>query len=151
MNPEREHPLTTADLANTESRRGRQADAVGRDPRPDVEASRPAAVPEARAAAERQPAMARANDDSPLFADQDANELRKQWSDVQVGFVDEPRRAVQQADGLVAEVMKRLAEGFASERASLEHQWDRGDDVTTEDLRIALQRYRSFFDRLLAV
>jgi len=63
--------------------------------------------------------------------------------------VDEPRRAVQQADSLVAEVMKRLAESFAKERGALESQWDRGDNVTTEDLRLALQRYRSFFDRLL--
>jgi hypothetical protein len=58
---------------------------------------------------------------------------------------------VEQADALVADVMKRLAEGFAGERTSLERQWDRGDNVTTEDLRVALQRYRSFFDRLLAV
>jgi hypothetical protein len=70
---------------------------------------------------------------------------------VQGGFVDEPRRAVEQADALVATVVKRLAEGFAKERSTLEQQWDRGDDVTTEDLRVVLQRYRSFFDRLLSV
>ncbi len=93
----------------------------------------------------------RSDDRAPLFAEQDAASLRKLWSDVQAGFVDEPRRAVEQADSLVADVMKRLAEGFANERASLERQWDRGDNVTTEDLRIALQRYRSFFDRLLSV
>jgi hypothetical protein len=86
-----------------------------------------------------------------LFADTDAAALRNRWNDIQTGFVDEPRRAVEQADTLVAEVMKRLAEGFAGERSSLEQQWDRGDNVTTEDLRVALQRYRSFFDRLLAV
>ena len=79
------------------------------------------------------------------------SELRSRWSEVQIGFVDEPRKAVEQADSLVAEVMKRLAEGFASERSSLEHQWDRGDEVSTEDLRIAMRRYRSFFDRLLSV
>ena len=66
-------------------------------------------------------------------------------------FVDEPRAAVERADSLVAEVMKQLAEGFARERSTLEHQWDRGDNVTTEDLRVALQRYRSFFDRLLQI
>ena len=65
--------------------------------------------------------------------------------------LDEPRTAVQEADTLVANVMKRLAETFASERSTLEHQWDRGDDVSTEDLRLALQRYRSFFDRLLSI
>jgi hypothetical protein len=87
---------------------------------------------------------------SSLFQDTDAAELRKRWSDIQGGFVDEPRKAVEQADSLVADVMKRLAEGFTSERTTLEQQWDRGDNVTTEDLRVALQKYRSFFDRLLA-
>jgi hypothetical protein len=85
-----------------------------------------------------------------LFRDNDAADLRKRWSDIQGGFVDEPRKAVEQADTLVADVMKRLAEGFTSERSTLEKQWDRGDNVTTEDLRVALQKYRSFFDRLLA-
>ena len=70
---------------------------------------------------------------------------------IQAAFVDEPRRAVEQADSLVASAMKRLAEVFAEERSKLEHQWDRGDNVWTEDLRIALQRYRSFFHRLLAI
>jgi len=65
--------------------------------------------------------------------------------------VDEPRNAVQEADGLVASAMKRLAEVFAQERSKLEQQWDRGDDVSTEDLRLALQRYRSFFHRLLSI
>jgi hypothetical protein len=72
-----------------------------------------------------------------------------QWSKIQTGFVDEPRRTVEDADKLVAAVMQRLAEGFANERSGLEKQWDRGDNVSTEDLRVALQRYRSFFDRLL--
>jgi hypothetical protein len=64
--------------------------------------------------------------------------------------VDEPRQAVQEGDELVAGVVQRLAESFATERSSLEQQWDRGDQVSTEDLRVALQRYRSFFERLLA-
>jgi len=86
-----------------------------------------------------------------LFAANDAAALRKRWVDIQTGFVDEPRTAVEHADSLVAEVMKKLAETFANERATLERQWDRGDNVTTEDLRIALQRYRTFFDRLLSI
>jgi hypothetical protein len=88
---------------------------------------------------------------TPLFPTNELEELRSRWNDVQTAFVDEPRRAVEQADGLVASAMKRLAEVFAEERSRLEHQWDRGDDVSTEDLRIALQRYRSFFQRLLAI
>jgi len=86
-----------------------------------------------------------------LFSEQEAAALRKQWSEVQGGFVDEPRRAVEQADSLVADVMTKLTQGFAKERTTLEQHWDRGNNVTTEDLRVALQRYRSFFDRLLSV
>ena len=88
---------------------------------------------------------------APLFDDAAANDLRDRWTDVQTGFVDEPRSAVEGADALVAEVMKRLADGFATERQALEAQWSRGDDVSTEDLRVALRRYRSFFDRLLSI
>jgi hypothetical protein len=77
--------------------------------------------------------------------------LRTRWKEIQTAFVDEPRKAVEQADGLVASAMKRLAEVFAQERSGLEQQWDRGDSVSTEDLRVALQRYRAFFDRLLSV
>ena len=85
----------------------------------------------------------------PLFAEPEMVDFRSQWSKLQTGFVDEPRRTVEDADKLVAAVMQRLAEGFANERSGLEKQWDRGDNVSTEDLRLALQRYRSFFDRLL--
>ena len=85
----------------------------------------------------------------PLFSEPEMADFRSQWSKIQTGFVDEPRRTVEDADKLVASVMQRLAEGFANERSGLEKQWDRGDNVSTEDLRVALQRYRSFFDRLL--
>jgi hypothetical protein len=85
----------------------------------------------------------------PLFSESEMKDFRSQWSNLQTGFVDEPRQTVEGADKLVAAVMQRLAEGFANERSGLEKQWDRGDDVSTEDLRVALQRYRSFFDRLL--
>jgi hypothetical protein len=86
-----------------------------------------------------------------LFRAEDTERFRSRWTDVQAGFVDEPRRAVELADTLVAETIKRLAEGFAHERSQLEAQWSRGEDVSTEDLRLALRRYRSFFDRLLSV
>ena len=84
-----------------------------------------------------------------LLADNDAQEFERRWQEVQVGFVDEPQRCVQEADGLVAEVMQRLADGFARERNDLESQWAGGGEASTEDLRVALQRYRSFFNRLL--
>src|SRR3954469_21992528 len=86
-----------------------------------------------------------------LFAANEAQDFRTKWERIQTGFVDEPRKAVEDADGLVAAAIKRLAEVFADERAKLEREWDRGDNVSTEDLRIALRRYRSFFDRLLSV
>ena len=92
---------------------------------------------------------AAASEPMPLFSESELGDFRSQWSKVQTGFVDEPRRTVEDADKLVAAVMQRLAEGFAHERSGLEKQWDRGDNVSTEDLRVALQRYRSFFDRLL--
>ena len=86
-----------------------------------------------------------------LFADEDASGYRDQWQEVQTDFVDDPRRAVQRADALVAQLMQELANTFASERSTLEQQWDRGGEVSTEDLRVALRRYRSFFDRLLSL
>ena len=84
-----------------------------------------------------------------LLAADDAEAFRARWTDVQHGFVDAPRQAVAQADGLVAELMQHLAKTFADERGRLEGQWDQGGDVSTEDLRTAFQRYRLFFDRLL--
>ena len=87
---------------------------------------------------------------APLLADEDAGGFRSRWNEIQVRFVDEPRGSVQKADGLVAEMMERLTQMFSEERTRLESRWERGDDVSTEDLRIALQRYRSFFERLLS-
>jgi hypothetical protein len=86
----------------------------------------------------------------PLFAEAELRDFRARWDQVQTSFVDEPRHAVEQADTLVATVVKRIAEQFSEERAKLEKQWDRGDDVSTEDLRQSLRRYRAFFDRLLS-
>jgi len=90
-------------------------------------------------------------DDTPLFAGTDASQFRERWTEIQASFVDDPRSAVEQADTLVAEVMQRLAQAFADERKTLEQQWDRGGDTETEELRLALRRYRSFFGRLLAL
>ena len=87
----------------------------------------------------------------PLLPSEALDELRNRWMRVQSQFVDEPRRAVEQADSLVAELMMRIAETFASERTELENQWGRNEQVDTEDLRLSLQRYRSFFERLLDV
>jgi hypothetical protein len=88
---------------------------------------------------------------TPLFPENEATNLRSRWIEIQTTFVDEPRRAVEQGDALVADVIKRVASIFADERSKLEAQRGRGDNVSTEDLRVTLQRYRAFFDRLLSV
>lgn len=92
-----------------------------------------------------------ANDGGPLVPQDFADDLRHQWEQVQTGFVDDPRSAVKRADELVASAIKKLAETFAVEREKLESQWSSGNDVSTEDLRVALQRYRSFFQRLITI
>ena len=167
---DREQQLTTGDLAghreqtrargDEELRARAESERAVQSPQPPASPATPPRSTEtavtgggtrelARAAAAREerPASSR----EMLFPGEEAEQLRRRWSDVQGAFVDEPRRAVERADELVAQVMKRLAEAFATERANLEKQWDRGDKVTTEDLRVALQRYRAFFDRLLSM
>jgi len=166
--------LTTADLADTTRREpGAEAGAPPpdgqqvrtdadegerRDDPAEAEAAgeRPTAAvdepPEAGATGERttpEPAT-EPDGQTPLLPDDQAAEFRGRWESLQTGFVDEPRRAVEDGDALVAELMQRLAQSFSDERQTLEAQWDRGDDVSTEDLRVALQRYRSFFVRLLS-
>jgi hypothetical protein len=86
----------------------------------------------------------------PLFSPEDAERYRGRWTGVQGDFVDQPREAVKEADGLVAELMQSLAAQFSETRAKLERQWSASDDVSTEDLRVAMTRYRSFFERLLS-
>jgi hypothetical protein len=134
MNTERDR-LTTSDLARTPS---------DQDPVP----AGAAAESDRSAAADPHAAP---GDSAPLVDRSTAEELRRRWDQIQTGFVDEPRRAVEEADSLVAEAMKRLAENFATQRNALEQQWDHGDQVSTEDLRQALRSYRSFFQRLLSM
>ena len=87
----------------------------------------------------------------PLLSTDEAESFRSRWQAIQAEFVDEPRRAAEDADRLVAELMTRLAETFSEERSRLEAAWGQGDEVSTEDLRVAVQRYKSFFNRLLSV
>lgn len=84
-----------------------------------------------------------------MLAGPDAEEFRRRWGEIQGRFVDDPQDAVRSADTLVAEVMQTLAGTFSSHKQELEGQWSKGEEPVTEDLRIALQRYRSFFNRLL--
>ncbi|MGW7712631.1 hypothetical protein [Streptomyces sp. NPDC054771] len=86
---------------------------------------------------------------APLIGPQETEDLRARWQRIQQEFVDDPQQSVLAADGLVAEVMQLLATTFADHKQGLEGQWHRGEEVATEDLRLALRQYRSFFDRLL--
>ncbi len=135
------------------------------DPQPAAVADQPAAAvaepqtaavagPQTATAAEPQAEPASESEvdgqDGSLLPAQSGADFRGRWEGIQTRFVDDPRRAVEDADGLVATVMQELANGFAQERERLEAQWGRGEDISTEDLRVALQRYRSFFHRLLS-
>jgi hypothetical protein len=91
-----------------------------------------------------------AGERGPLLPQDQSDRFTGRWQEIQTGFVDEPRESVAKADALVAELMQELAASFSDERERLESQWEGGDDVSTEDLRVALTRYRSFFERLLS-
>jgi hypothetical protein len=136
----KDQALTTADLA-------------GAGPVPEIKG---APEPPARREYVEEPRVngpsgGSAAEAAPLFATEETERFRSDWSSIQTGFVDEPRKSVEKADQLVARVVQRLAESFSQEKSRLEGQWDKGEDVSTEELRVALQRYRSFFDRLLSV
>jgi hypothetical protein len=87
---------------------------------------------------------------APLLAPDETERFRRRWEDLQTGFVDRPKEMVEEADDLVGELMQQLTTGFNDERSSLEAQWEKGEEVSTEELRVALTRYRSFFNRLLS-
>ncbi len=81
---------------------------------------------------------------------EEVDELKSRWNMIQVQFVDEPRKSVEQADALVEEVLKRINQAFTDQRAALDAQWVNHEEVSTEDLRVTLQSYRAFFNRFLA-
>jgi hypothetical protein len=139
--------MSTADIAGRDDR----AEPEGRE-QPVSELSTAGDAQDSASRPSTEPAdatTATADRRSALLVAGDSDRFQARWGDVQTHFVDAPREAVQDADTLVAELMQHLAETFARERDSLEQQWTRGEDVSTEDLRVALTRYRSFFDRLL--
>lgn len=125
--------------------------AAAADRQRSTESSTTVIAPESQPVQRGQADQSKVERHEPLFDSSRADGLRGRWTDIQAGFVDEPRRAVEQADSLVAEVMQQLAQAFSDARSGLERQWDHGGDVNTEDLRQALRRYRSFFDRLLSM
>jgi hypothetical protein len=121
----------------------------------DTEATSAAAPTRAKTAGSNKPVTPEESTSeqgfAPLFEEGEADDFRSRWQAVQAGFVDQPGQSVERADELVATVINRLSEIFTVEREKLEQGWAGGDNVSTEDLRVALRRYRSFFDRLLSV
>ncbi|MFD8077855.1 hypothetical protein ACFV3E_34970 [Streptomyces sp. NPDC059718] len=145
--------LATEDLAETHAPAGPEEDrpeAASRAPEYPGESTgtRGEPPPEDMAGT---PARETAADEAPeLLGSQDQENFRDRWQRIQSEFVDDPRDAVHAADELVADVMQKLASTFAQHKGDLEGQWTRGEQVNTEDLRTALRRYRSFFNRLLS-
>ena len=115
-----------------------------------VEESRLAEVGATRADAPQSDGRRRTGDHAPLFASDEFDRFQARWRDIQTSFVDEPRRAVEEANQLVGEVTDRLMATFDQMRGDLERQWSAGDEVSTENLRRAFQRYRALFERFLA-
>ncbi|WP_328886166.1 hypothetical protein [Streptomyces sp. NBC_00316] len=146
--------LSTEDLARP--REDRAADratpsaTVGDVPPRTADAAGDAASTERAAGTPGSSAPEEGQENEPLLGPEEAKAFQAKWQAVQTAFVDDPQDAVRTADALVAEVMQTLARSFASRKEGLESQWGRGEEVLTEDLRIALQRYRSFFNRLLS-
>jgi hypothetical protein len=128
-------PRTTGGRSDSTAERAAAEDATTAEPHAgDVKAQQPAGRDDSQA---------------PLFAAEEGDRLRGEWEAVQAAFVDDPRAAVQRAGALVSEVVQNLTESFTTAQSRLEQQWSQGEDVSTEDLRQALHRYRSFFERLL--
>lgn len=157
---EREN-LSTRDLAEPRAAGAETVEdtPISREQQPDGEAREPAdrrdsevavsAGQDASSGTDR--VAARSEETEPLLPADASDRFEQRWNGIQASFVDEPRRAVEQADTLVAELMQELASGFSDTRSRLEAQWDdEGENVSTEDLRVALTRYRSFFNRLLS-
>jgi hypothetical protein len=130
--------------ADADAQAGQSAEATAEEPtEPQVSASEGDAG-RARGDAEN------IDEAGSLLPEGEESDFQRRWEEIQTRFVDDPRQAVEDADALVAGVMQRIAEGFAQARDGLEGQWSRGEDVGTEELRVALQRYRAFFRRLLS-
>jgi hypothetical protein len=119
---------------------------------PRMDNDRPAAAPSAEApAAEPSSTNHESSADDVLFAGDNLADLRARWAGVQAAFVDDPKDCIQKADVLVSDLVEQLTAGFAETRSHLEEQWHRGEEASTEDLRLALMHYRGFFERLLAI
>jgi hypothetical protein len=145
--------LTTKDMAAAAERNEQRAEQAGKESRERKErfAGGETHSGDKERAAGGEPRHDDGDELSPLLSADETGDFRSHWNAIQTGFVDEPRRAVEQADELVAQIMQRLAQSFSDQRTNLETQWEHSDKVSTEELRVAFRRYRSFFDRLLSI
>ena len=146
MTTQDQHTETEASQTQTDSMRQTQDEPSAARVESPVEQTQPFTPPVEESTQQAESSTARS-----LFDDDLLGGLRARWDDVQASFVDDPRECVQRADALVADVVDKLVTGFAEARSRLEEQWARGEDASTEDLRVALKRYREFFHRLLTV
>lgn len=147
-----EPPIESADTTGDSANPMQTREAPAETYQPPVEAGHGSAeTGQAPVASHAAPVDTAETSDQMLFGDGDLTDFHSRWTEVQAAFVDDPRECVQKADGLVSDVVDRLTAGFTQARSGLEEQWSRGEQVSTEDLRLALQRYRDFFERLLAV
>ncbi|WP_369243685.1 hypothetical protein [Streptomyces sp. R41] len=151
-----EESLSTEDIARPQTDTSQQPSDEDRTAAPNADRAAPRtritdeAGDEPHAVAGERNASTQEPDTVPLLGPHESEGLRTRWQEIQQGFVDDPQKSVLAADGLVAEVMQLLAVTFADRKQALEGQWHRGEEAATEDLRLALRQYRSFFDRLLS-
>jgi hypothetical protein len=137
-------PSTSSDPGGTKPSDGNGA--VEQDPSPVTAGGEVGEVADGEEAGDRESAGGR----QPLLASEQRDRLSHQWFDIQTGFVDRPQQSVEQADALVEAAMQQIIATFADDRDRLKAQWESGGEASTEDLRVALTRYRSFFERLIS-
>jgi hypothetical protein len=131
---------------STEFHRNTSGERSGED---NTDAKRETATDTDRLSSQPPAETATERSDTSYLPEQASGPAHERWQHIQAAFVDDPRKAVTEAHQLVGELTQRIVDAFAHERDELEQQWSRGGDVSTEDLRVSLQRYRAFFSRLL--
>ena len=143
MEAETHRKITTKDVARANSEPDSEAIRESNSERPIILGDSTKAPPHV--------AHGNGEERNPLFSDDEERGFRERWQNVQTNFVDEPRQAVEHADELIAEILQHLAQRFSDQRSRLESEWEHSDKASTEELRVALRRYRVFFDRLLSI
>ncbi len=149
-NREKQMDMDVEDTAR-EDMENEQIEQRERDEHVERNAPRTELIRAERASENRAPADTLDERLEPLFEEEAARKFRSRWQVIQGKFVDDPRDSVKQADDLVADIIKSVTMSFADRRVGLEKQWKSGENISTEDMRLALKRYRSFFERLLSL